>query len=477
MTNRINKLQQLFMEGSQLLQIGNAAEALLRFQAAQKIDPLNATLYLYTGAALYDLGHYEKAVDSYQHAIDSAPEMGEAHNNLGNTLIELGRFVQAADSFSRAVDLLPTSPVPLTARATVLQALGKVAEAEADCRRALALDPSFAAAHWNLALNLLLQGRYDEGWREYEWRWQKPDFTSPPRHTDIPLWDGSSLNGCTILLHAEQGFGDAIQFVRYAPLVAQRGGTVVIECHPQLVSLFKGMESVTSVVAFGEKRQAYDYQAPFLSLPRIFGTTLDNIPGCPTLLVPIEKSVHWKQSISQYAGLKVGIVWSGSSIHRNDNFRSLPLTALAPFAKCAGINFFSLQIGDANRQLKLSPLSDRVIDLTDQIRDFADTAALINQLDLVISIDTAVVHLAGTLGKPVWLLLSYSPDWRWMLERNDSPWYPIVHLFRQKEPGNWGGVIDLVCTQLIKSVDENNKSFEIDPKDYITKSTTRSLHY
>ena len=465
MTDRINTLQLLFREGSDLLQAGNAAEALLRFQAALNIDPLNATLSLYTGAALHALGRYEGAVDSYQHAIDITPGMGELHNNLGNTLIELGRFAQAADSFSNATELLPASPVPLTARATALQALGKVTEAEADCRKALVLDPAFAAAHWNLALNLLLQGRFEEGWREYEWRWQKPDFTSPHRHTDIPLWDGSPLNGRTILLHAEQGFGDAIQFVRYAPLVASCGGIVILECHPQLVSLFQGMEGVTSVIAFGESTPQCNYQAPLLTLPRIFGTTLENIPVCESLLLSAERLAKWELCTNGYSGPKIGIVWAGSSVHHNDSFRSLPLTFLASLVKCTGINLFSLQVGDANRQLELSPLAGHIIDLTGQIRDFADTAALINQLDLVISIDTAVAHLAGTLGKPVWLLLPYAPDWRWLLERSDTPWYPAMHIFRQEQPCDWGTVVDLVCMQLIKLLAVNKKSFEDAPKD------------
>ena len=448
MTDRINLLQQLFREGTELLRAGNTAEALLLFQAAQNIDPSNATLHLYTGTALHELERYVEAVDNYQNAIDSAPGMGEAHNNLGNSLIELGRFTQAADSFSKATERLPASPVPLTARATALQALGKVSEAEADCRKALALEPTFAAAHWNLALSLLLQGRYEEGWREYEWRWQKPDFTSPHRHTDIPLWDGSRLNGRTILLHAEQGFGDAIQFARYAPLVAQCGGVVVLQCHPQLVSLFQDMEGVASVVSFGGVIPWCDCQVPLLTLPRIFGTTLKNIPVCETLLLSAERLTQWQGCTSRYSGPKIGIVWAGSSVHHNDSFRSLPLTLLSSLAKHTGVSFFSLQLGDANRQLELSPLAGQIIDLTAQIRDFADTAALVNQLDLVISIDTAVAHLAGTLGKPVWLLLSYAPDWRWLLERIDSPWYPTMQIFRQKQHGDWSEVMDRVHTAL-----------------------------
>lgn len=444
MNNQANRAQQLFMEGSTLLRSGNLGQALLCFQCAQEIDPTNSTLYLYTGATLHDLKRFDEAVVCYEKALQLAPNMGEAHNNLGNSLMALGRFSQAAQSFSQAVALLPSSPVPLAARATALQAIGMVSDAEADCRKALSIDPGFAAAHWNLALNLLLQGRYLEGWSEYEWRWKKPDFTSPLRHTDVPLWDGAPLQGRTILLHAEQGFGDAIQFVRYAPLVARRGGNVILECHPQLVSLFQGIKGVTAVVAFGEDIPSCDCQAPFLTLPSILATTHESIPACASLLLPAELLSKWKQKTSLYSSPKVGIVWAGSSIHRNDHFRSLPLSLLSSFCNCTDIKFFSLQMGDAKRQLELSPLAAGVINLMDQIYDFADTAALIEQLDLVISIDTSVVHLAGTLGKPVWLMLPFAPDWRWLLDRNDSPWYPNLRIFRQKNPGDWADVISSV---------------------------------
>jgi Flp pilus assembly protein TadD len=459
------QIQQLFREGCSLLQSGNPEQALVCFQNAQKIVPSNPTLYLHAGAALHDLGRYEEAITSYQHAIAIAPGMGEAHNNLGNSLMALGRFAEAADSFLRAAEILASSPVPLTALATALQAIGKVAEAEDVCRKALALDHAFAAGHWNLALNLLLQGKYEEGWQEYEWRWKKPDFTSPVRHNDIPLWDGSPLDGRTILLHAEQGFGDAIQFVRYVPMVASCGGNVVLECHPQLISLFQGIHGVTSVVTFGEGLPVCDCQAPFLTLPRIFATTLDTIPACPSISAPVALKTKWQQHLSFYSGPKVGIVWAGSTVHHNDRFRSLPLAFLSSFATRTDIHLFSLQIGAAKRQLELSPLANQIIDLTDHIEDFADTAALIEQLDLVISVDTAVAHLAASLGKPVLLLLAFAPDWRWLLDRSDSPWYPTIQIFRQKMPGEWGDILTSVLAAVDSRTWYNEKSFEAAPKD------------
>jgi Flp pilus assembly protein TadD len=440
-------VQQLFREGSSLLQSGNPMQALICFQNAQKIVPSNPTLHLHTGAALHDLGRYEEAVASYRQAININPGMGEAHNNLGNSLMALGRFAEAADSFLRATELMPNSPVPRTARATALQALGKVTEAEADCRMAVALDPSFAAAHWNLALNLLLQGKYEGGWQEYEWRWRKPDFTSPVRHNDIPLWDGSPLDGRTILLHAEQGFGDAIQFVRYVPMVVQCGGNIVLECHHQLVSLFQGVEGIQAVVPFGAPLPTFSFQAPLLSLPRIFGNTLQNIPSdCPYVSVASELRKRWSALVSPHPSeLRVGLVWAGKNYP--DPLRSCCLAELDSLA-ADSITFFSLQLGSGAEEAKTFPTKMKLVDLTDQIHNFADTAALIEQLDLVISIDTAVAHLAGALGKLTLLFLPYAPDWRWLLERSDSPWYSKMQIFRQKQPGDWGEVMSRVHTAL-----------------------------
>ena len=314
-------------------------------------------------------------------------------------------------------------------------------------------------------MNLLLQGRYAEGWQEYEWRWRKSDFTSPCRHTDIPLWDGSPLLGRTILLHAEQGFGDAIQFARYAPLVAQRGGTVVVECHPQLVQLIQTIDGIQTVVPFGAPLPPFNCQAPLLSLPRIFETTLQSIPSrCPYMAVRDEYLKKWAALISTHsASLRVGLVWAGKSYP--DPLRSCRLAELAPLALLHNVTFYSLQLGAGSEQAASPPSGMTLIDLTDQIHDFANTAALIDQLDLVIGIDTAVAHLAGALGKPVLLLLPFAPDWRWLLHRSDSPWYPTMRIFRQKQPGDWSDAILNVQAALETLSFRNKKSFEAAPKD------------
>lgn len=430
------------------MQAGNAEKALVYFQGAQKIDPLNPIFYLYIGASLHDLKRFDEAVVSYERALHQTPLMGEAHNNLGNSFMALGRFGDAAESFSKAANLLPLSPVPLTARATALQAINRIAEAETDCRKALILDPFFAAAHWNLALNLLLQGNYTEGWREYEWRWKKPDFTSPCRHTEVPLWDGCTLQGRTILLHAEQGFGDAIQFIRYATMVAECGGTVIVECHPQLVQLMQAVEGIQHVVPFGAPLPSFSFQAPLLTLPRIFETTLQTIPlKCPYLTVSAECREKWAALISvEPSDLKVGIVWAGKSYP--DPLRSCKLVDFAPLAINRKITFYSLQLGVGSEQVCDPPEGMTLVDLTDKIHDFADTAGLIERLDLVISIDTAVAHLAGAINKPVFIMLPFAPDWRWLLDRGNSPWYPSMRIFRQKQPENWATVINHIRTAL-----------------------------
>lgn len=467
MADQNYQVQQLFRKGSELLQNGDATQALSCFQEAIKIKPLNATLYLYAGTALHDLGRFEDAIITYRLALGIAPCMGEIHNNLGNSQMALGRFAEATESFAQASTLLPASPVPPAARATALQAIGNVIEAEMECRKAVAVDPDFAAAHWNLALNLLLQGRYEEGWQEYEWRWHKPDFTSPCRHTDIPLWDGSPLDGRTILLHAEQGFGDAIQFIRYVPQVARCGGNVILECHPQLVSLFKEVEGVLLAVPFGTTLPKISCQAPLLSLPHIFNTTLQTIPSfCPYLSVPDKYRKKWAQLAHSHQNkIKIGVVWAGKSYP--DPLRSCQLKDIAPLGTHRCIELYSLQVSSSPDYTDSSLSGLPLIDLTSRIKDFADTAALIEQLDLIISIDTAVVHLAGAMGKPVFLMLPFAPDWRWLLVRSDSPWYPTMQIFRQEQPGNWNEVILRIQTELTESTFLNKKSFEIAPKDSV----------
>jgi tetratricopeptide (TPR) repeat protein len=336
------------------------------------------------------------------------PELVEAHLNLGVALMAKTDVVPAITSFRRAIDLRPDS----------------------------------AKAHYNLALALLSSGNFREGWTENEWRWLCKGFTTPLRRFTQPLWDGSPLHGRTILLHCEQGFGDSIQFIRYAPLVAERGGRVVLWAPPELLSLMRGVQGVETV-ATAEPFPPFDVHCPLLSLPRALDTRLESIPAnVPYLFADPVRTARWKDKVVASAnGLKIGLAWAGRPTHTNDRNRSIGLKQLAPLAEITGVTFYSLQKGSSAHHAAGAPSGMNLIDLTDELHDFADTAALIENLDMVIAVDTSVAHLAGAMGKRVWVLLPFSADWRWLLNREDNPWYPTMRLFRQKQIGNWDATI------------------------------------
>lgn len=406
------------------------------------IPPLDEILQ--EGNRLHCGGAYAEALDLYNRATGWYPASGELFHNRANSLLELGRHEEAVAGYERAIHLLPGCAEPYTTKATSLLALGRSKEAEEACRAALAIDPGFPEAHWNLALALLLHGDYPQGWLEYEWRWLKRDFTTPVRHRSHPRWNGEGLEGGRLLVHAEQGFGDTIQFVRYLPLVASRGCKVLFECHRELVRLMESIEGVEKVIPFGEGLPEFAAHSPLMSLPMHFSTTLETVPApCSYLAVPPRLLAAWRERIPDGDPIRVGLAWAGRP--KPDPNRSCPAPLLAPLAKVAGVSYLSLQVG-------ISPSCPQpdigLIDLTDQIEDFADTAALIANLDLVISIDTSVAHLAGALGKPVWLLLPYAPDWRWLLDREDSPWYPTMRIFRQELPGDWSAPLAKLAAEL-----------------------------
>jgi hypothetical protein len=315
------------------------------------------------------------------------------------------------------------------------------------------VNPDFADAHWNLSFALLLAGNYEEGWQEYEWIWRlkKPMHTLPQ-----PVWDGADIKGKRILLYAEQGFGDVIQFVRYAPMVAEKGAEVIVGCQKELKSLLKSLPGVSAVVAFGEALPHYDFQCPLPSLPRIFHTTLENMPSSvPYLHADFGSIAKWRDRLQNDTySLNIGLTWAGSPGHLNDRNRSCPIDLFVPITRIDGVRLFSLQ-KDIPKQWTGSSLSEMdIIDYTGDMEDFSDTAGIIMNLDLVITVDTVVAHLAGALGKPVWTLLPYSPDWRWMLNREDSPWYPTMRLFRQPSPGDWISVISKVHYELHNVIED-----------------------
>jgi hypothetical protein len=302
------------------------------------------------------------------------------------------------------------------------------------------LRPSWALAKYNLGINRLLQGDFAQGWGLYESRFNAPDLGQNFLEFPQPRWDGGELNGRRILLHTEQALGDAIQFIRYAPLVAQRGGKVMLQVQPELAGLFSQIPNIEQITIFGQPAPAFDVHCPLLSLPSIFATTIESIPApIPYLSADAQQSRQWRDRLKNETRLKIGIVWAGRPTYQNDRTRSMALETLAPLNQVPDIALYSLQKGPAAEQLSRASFS--VIDWTSELRDFTDTAALIDPLDLVISVDTAVAHLAGAMGKRVWLMLPFVPDWRWMLNRIDSPWYPTMRLFRQPNLGNWNAVV------------------------------------
>ncbi len=263
-----------------------------------------------------------------------------------------------------------------------------------------------------------------------------------PRNIAQPQWNGESLDGKTILLHAEQGFGDTLQFIRYAPQVAKRGGSVIVECPIELSTILRGVEGINRIITKGDSWPSYDVQSSIMSLPLIFGTTPDTIPSQPYLSVPPDRIAAWRERLGNPdARHRVGIVWAGRPEHKNDRRRSMRLDQFAPLTEIKSANFFTLQKGPAAAQAATPPPGMSLIDFTSDLHDFVETAALITNLDLVICVDTSIAHLAGAIGKPVWLLLPHAPDWRWMLNRTDTPWYPTMRLFRQPSPGDWPAVM------------------------------------
>lgn len=407
----------LSMLGALLGQQGKFAEGFQFARQATQIEPANENAWGNLAVMLAQNGQLDEAIQGYRKVLELRPDSFKAHNNLGNTLRAAGRFEEAIEAYRTALRLFPDS--------------GEI--------------------HWNLGLVLLQLGKFEEGWQQYEGRLTAKDF---PLHAVFrqPAWDGSDLAGKRILLHAEQGFGDAIQFVRYVPMVKAHGGRVILRTPRELVRLFACV-GAEQVVAEDQPMPQFDTHCHLMSLPLRFGTTLTNLPAnVPYLSAPPDLLDPWHAKLATLsAGLKIGLVWAGNPRYPQDRFRSIRLAQLAPLARVPGITFVSLQKGEASAQAHVPLQGMRLVDWTRELQDFADTAALISQLDLIICVDTAVAHLAGALGKRTWLLLAEPAEWRWMLNRNDSPWYPTMRLFRQSRKGDW----DTVVKEVTEAMQEN----------------------
>jgi tetratricopeptide (TPR) repeat protein len=431
--------------GTALQECGAFDEAVRCFRTAIRLKPDYHEAHYNLGNACKEMGDLGEAAAAYREAIRLAPGFGAAHGNLGGIHQGRGELAQAEAAYATALAADPANEKALNGLGLVRSERGYIDEAIAHYRRALALEPDFAEAHLNLGLAMLVTGRLREGWEEYEWRWRSSALRRELRHADRPRWRGEPLAGKSILLHAEQGLGDTIQFARLAPLVAAAGAGVLLEVDAPLYELMRDAFPGVEVFARGQRLPAFDCQCPLLSVPRVLGITLENVPARVPYLAPDEARLReWQARIAGPPARRVGLAWAGSPTHRYDRTRTIPAAALRPLIDAANARFYSLQKGQGSDGAQTLGLTD----WTGELASFADTAALVACLDLVVTADTAVAHLAGALGKPVWLLTPFAPDWRWLLERTDSPWYPTMRLFRQRRAGDWGEVVEAVRAAL-----------------------------
>jgi tetratricopeptide (TPR) repeat protein len=434
--------------GNALKERGELEEAVACYRQALRLKPDLAEAHSNLGSAFQGQGKLEEAVACYRQALRLKPDLAEAHNNLGGALKDLGELEEAMACCRQALRLRPDYAEAHIILGSALQDRGELDEAMACFQQALRLKPDYPDAHLNRALTWLRRGDFERGWPEFEWRWKCKESLPPPFRQ--PLWDGSPLEGRSILLHPEQGLGDTLQFIRYAPLVQRRGGRVIVACQRPLVRLLASCPGIAELVAREDAPPGFEVHAPLLSLPRLLGTTLASIPGEVPYLRADETLVeHWRRELSPIRGLKVGIAWQGNPKYRGDRHRSLRLAQFAPLSRLAGVRLFSLQKCAGAEQLRAVAGRFDVTDLggrlDEQTGAFMDTAAVMKNLDLVITSDSALAHLAGALGVPVWVALPYASDWRWLLEREDSPWYPTMRLFRQSRWGDWDGVFDRIA--------------------------------
>jgi len=424
------------------------ADALEAYGKAQPLGPPSHDVLNNLGLALWNLREFTGAAAAHEKAVTLKPDSADAYNNWGNDLLALGRHKEAAAKFERAASLRPGYREALCNLGNVFIAQNRADEA-IDAYRRAAADTAFPDANYNEALALLLKGDFARGLPKYESRWTSKSSGLQPRNYSQPRWQGEDIAGRTLLLHSEQGLGDTLQFIRYIPLVAQRGAKIILCVQPPLKNLLAAFPGVDRVQTNSESLPPFDFYCSLLSLPLVFKTELHSIPASvPYVAPPPEKAALWHAKFAASKGLKVGIVCSGNPKHKNDHNRSLPLSAFAPLTALTGGPLYVVQKDLKPADAATIASSNAFIDLSPELADFADTAAIIANLDLVISVDTSVVHIAGALGKPVWTLLPYAPDWRWMLSREDSPWYPSLRLFRQPAPGNWTSVMDRVSAAL-----------------------------
>lgn len=436
--------------GTVLRAMGRVDEAIGAFQRTTELRPQWAQAQNSLGLALEEAGRLAEAVDAYRRALAGQPGLAAARINLGVALRRLGELAEAITILRQAIDLEPGRPEAHCNLSMALRDNGEVDQAILAAREAVRLRPDDANFHFNLAFSLLLKGEFREGWAEFEYRAGKDKRLGAGPAARLPVWEGRSLTGKRILIHAERGFGDTIQFARFVPLVARMGGRVVLQAHAELTRLLETLDGVEQVVAAGNPLPGFELRCPLLSLARHFVSEQSEIPNrVPYLRCDPMEAAAWRARLARDgSALRVGLVWAGSPAHQNDRSRSIPLKELSALAGVSGLKLYSLQKGPAAAQVREQRNGLKLTDLGGELGDFMSTAAVLENLDLLISADTSVAHLAGALGRPAWVMLPFAPDWRWLLGHTETPWYPTLRLFRQLRPGDWAGVVERIAGEL-----------------------------
>jgi tetratricopeptide (TPR) repeat protein len=443
-----DNVEALGNRGDVLLALQRPAEAIVCFEKVLTVSPEHPAAWANRGVALAELGRYEEALTDFEAALAAAPNP-LTFFNYGKTLAALGRHSESAAAFDRAVAVVPGHVGAWSSRGVSLQALNHHTEAIRSFDKALAIDPDYADAHFNKALALLAIGDYSRGLVEYEWRWRRSGAERLRQHFGRPLWRGDyPLLGQTILLHAEQGLGDTLQFVRYVAPLARSGVTVVLEVHQELKALLSRLDGCQATIALGEARPAFDVHCPLGTLPMAFRTEFATVPAeIPYLFADADRVDRWRQRLEALGGPRVALVWAGNVTHANDRNRSIPLAKLHSLWAGDGARFVSLQRDLRDNDAEILAAAP-VLHLGDELADFDDTAAVLSLCDLVIAVDTSVAHLAAAMGRPTWVLLPFSSDWRWTAAADSNPWYPAVRQFRQPLPGDWISVVTQVSSEL-----------------------------
>ncbi len=438
---RPNYIDALGKRGDTLKELQRFDEALASYDCVLALRPDDAETHNNRGIVLFELRRHDDALAAHDRALALRPDYAEAHNNRGNALKALKRFEDALASYNCALALRPLYAVALNNRGIIFIEMRRFDEALSDYRRALAVRPDFSDAHFNAAMCWLLTGDFERGWDEYEWRWKSTESIGVDRGFAQPVWRGEDIAGKTILLHPEQGLGDTIQFCRYAPLAAARGARVILEVQGPLRAIAETLAGPAQIVVSGEPLPDFDLHCPLLSLPPAFGTRLETVPAAVPYPHPSPDAVAaWHAKLGPRRRPRIGLAWSGRAAHKNDHMRSTSLATLAPLFDLEA-TFVCVQKDIRPDDALLMKARGDILDFGAELADFTDTAALMANLDLVIAVDTSVAHLAGALGRPLWVLLPFTPDWRWLIDRDDNPWYPTARLFRQDAGREWDPVI------------------------------------